>query len=310
MNDYKRYCRNILFCLMAGILGLLSFIKANQGYPDLYIPRAGQPLPDKVDYKLEAPLTGLPHQAPVYKYKVAQITPNDATELAQKLGLQGSVEYDSLMKRYLVRDGQKQLELEAESGKWEYHDYAVWGNVELNKSIPSDEEAIRAAQTTLDRLGIKTANFNVRVVPQTAGGLMGNEKIVRKDVYLMRMLDGKPVYGVSRIIVSVGHQGEIEAICKFYHELEFDRAVELKNVEQAYTELKNKKASINIHPDAKTAVIKQIKLGYWEDAGPSSSQIYVQPVWVFRGDAYVNGEVEEFDAFVPAVEGVKIADIP
>jgi len=296
--------------LLAGIVciaGVLLYLGLRPG-KTLFIPPSGQPMPHHVEYKMEASLAGLPARALTYEIRDANVTKQDVIALAEKLGIKGDVTYDPKSGTYNLKDGEKWLEV-WKSGMWSYYDHRVWNNIDLQKDIPSDEEAVQKAREALQRLGINTEGFNVRVVAGTTGSFE-TERVVDKNIYFMRVINGIPVYGVSRIIVTVGHKGEIEAICKYYHEIEPGRTVKLKSIEEAFQEVKKNKASSSIHPDAKTAVITKVTLGYWEDPGPSEKPVDIQPVWVFEGFSIVDGKKHTFDAFVPAEEGVKIVDVP
>lgn len=112
-----------------------------------------------------------------------------------------------------------------------------------------------------------------------------------------------PVYGISRIIISVGHEGEIIGISKYYKDYEEYEKVKLKDPKKAFEELKSGGGSNNIDPDAIKAKINRIHLGYWEDGGSIKEQPHLQPVWVFEGESInANNEISKFDVVIPAIE--------
>jgi hypothetical protein len=277
--------------------------------PELFIPSPGQGVADKVDFQVTAKADKLPSEALVYKFKKINYTKDEVQGMATKLGMKGNAreQSDSL----IVQDGDKLLEVEKNSGKILYLNRTHMDQKTVDgqaKQIPTDEQAIQYATEFLKQMNWLPENFQVRGVTENreiAGNLnpeTDKGTVLSKTVHLYKHVNGKPVLGVSRITVEVGHQGEIEAVRKYHKEQEDFQKYKLKSMDQAVQELKDKKGMINIEEGASDSVLDQVELTYWEDAGSIDEQPYLQPVYFFKGKYKLNGKEATFSGVVPAVD--------
>lgn len=128
--------------------------------------------------------------------------------------------------------------------------------------------------------------------------------IVKKDVYFNRKLNEKTVYGVSRIIVSVGSDSQIDSVYSLYRDFDGKgTSIETKSFEEAFNDLKQLKGTVRTGDNTKSVKIKNVDLVYWEDSTPYSKQTHIQPVYHFKGEATDDkgNKDDSFEAFVPAI---------
>lgn len=190
-----------------------------------------------------------------------------------------------------------------ENGTFQYH------KKKRNDSKPihlSDDKCIEIAKNFLYDNELLPSDFfenGVAYVTKTAVNDPNDSTIVGKDVYFNRKVNNKLVKGVSRIIVSVDYNGEIEAVYSLYRDIEEkDITVKIKDFEIAFNDLKNQKGMIRMNSDAKAVNIKEVDLTYWEDSTPYSKQTHIQPVYHFIGECTdLEGNQDIFEAFIAAV---------
>lgn len=305
-RNIKIYLLSFLIILIIFAVSYILYINSNK-IPALNIPMPGQEMP-QIDYKVTAKFENLPTEAMVYKFKKPQNV--DFYSIAKKFGLSGKAQYDSETKTYKIKeevDGKLKYSFtyEAETGRWEYIDEEEMYLNDNPTNIPSDEEAKRIATEFLKKEGLFSERFTYcTVVPASSGDKLTNDyKVHYKDVYFYPSINGKPIYGVSRIVISVGDNGKIIGVLKWYKDFEEYKKVKIIPAEKALERVKRRQASNNINPRAKSATINKVFLAYWEDAGTIEEQPYLQPVWVFAGEAVTeDGKYESFDAVVPAIE--------
>lgn len=303
--------KNYLFVAAVAIfmVALGSFQFFGVSYPDMFIAQPGQETPLNVNYKFNANTEHLPKTVNVYKVVKNQANETTVRQLGEKFGLEGTIELNNTLNQYILSDENHILKVDKSNKNYfSYMDLEVAYNLDINKSIVDDHTAKKAAETFLKERDLLPERFNnIKVVPQTSGSeLENNLKVVAKDVWFYPTIDNKQVYGISRIIVTIGDNGSIEAVNNYYHDFELFKQEPIKTVQTAFEEMKQGKASNNIAPEAKEAIITSVHMGYWEDP----DQVYIQPVYVFVGETEIEGQNHSFDAVVPALEDVDLKGTP
>lgn len=293
--------------LVVGLCVLTIVFKVsgiNNEFKELYITMPGQEQPE-VQYEIDDNLfNDYQQELMVYKFKNHKNHEEKAKLLAKKIGLHEELQYDSKNNKYSKDKNSIYFDYEVDTGYWSFRNSKAF-DLGVRNNIPTDTEAIEIAKNIIKEYNIYDERFsNIIVVNQTYGDeLSNNLEVLVKDVYFYPTVNGIPVLGISRIIVSIGHEGEIVGICKYYKEYEEYKKVKLKNPKEAFKEVKKGKASNNIDPNAKEAKIKNVQLAYWEDGGGINEQPHLQPVWIFEGESIDdNNEISKFDAIVPAIE--------
>jgi len=277
--------------------------------PDLWIPRPGGLTPT-VTYSWEVPdetASALPKQMLVYKFVQKNLSEEDFRALASQLGMSGTVERNEEAARFVMRDGQKELWMEWETGMWEYWDYEKSRKDPDPDAIPSDDEVARIATEFLKENGWLPDDFRLQAVTHLTEGTGFSAPItIGKVAYFYRYIGDVPVLGVSRIGVQVGENGEIISIFKFVKDMEPAGNMSLKTVAAAYDEVKSGNAVLTTdNPNVTKAAVQDVNLYYWEDAGSISDQPYLQPVYVFTAQA-TEGATDTFSVVVPAIKGVAL----
>ncbi|GGJ80757.1 hypothetical protein GCM10008982_32900 [Anoxybacillus voinovskiensis] len=279
--------------------------------PSLVLPTPGQAGAVELNFKMNAPVNRLPNQVPVYKFKYVNYTNEEVRELANKLGILGSVKSNSQMNALAVEDGYKYLEVQNGTGKILYINREHYNLKEINgrpKNIPTDSEAIQYATEFLKKMNWLPSNFKVagvtenREIPGNLNPETDKGYVLSKSVHFYQYIDNKPLLGVSRIVVEVGDNGKIEVVRKNHKEHVNFADYPIKSVNVAIDELKNNKGIHNVVEGGHDPVIDDVTVSYWEDAGTIEEQPYLQPVYVFKGNYTLNGKQVPFLGVVPAVE--------
>ena len=181
-------------------------------------------------------------------------------------------------------------------------------NINNSKAITlSDKDCISIAEKFLEDNKLLPNGFfenGVGHVTKTSVKDPTDTTIIKKDVYFNRKIDGKKVYGVSRIIVSIGAGAQIDSVYSLYRDIDGDPAsIKIKSFQEAFSDLKQLKGTVRIGESAKTVAIKKVELVYWEDSTPYSEQSHIQPVYHFTGEAIDDqgNKDETFEAFIPAI---------
>ncbi|MDI6715718.1 MAG: hypothetical protein QME63_02090 [Actinomycetota bacterium] len=79
-------------------------------------------------------------------------------------------------------------------------------NLDVARNMPSDEEAKTRALNFLKGKGLLPERFDTIKVRSAITGdpLQGDLRTIAKDVWIYPTVNSRPVYGVSRIIVTIG----------------------------------------------------------------------------------------------------------
>ena len=307
-TNIHKIMKIFIFIITIALIEIYFFYIRPNRIPPLKIPMPGNEIPE-INYKIAARFDNLPVEAMVYRFKKPENVEKEIESVAKIFGLKGEKEYWPVWREYIMREEingkpSRILTYQVDTGRWIYTDNRELGNNDP-RNLPSDEEAKKIALDFLKKNGIYDKRFIYCGVTDDSSGspLTNDYKVHHKRVHFYPAVAGKPVYGVSRIVVLVGDNGKIVEVYKWYKEIEEYKKVKIVSAEKAFEKVKNRKSSNSINHKAKSATIKEVFLAYWEDAGTIEEQPYLQPVWVFVGEAVTeDGKVEKFDAIVPAIE--------
>lgn len=291
------------------ITGLIISKNSTFTYPDLFIPMPGQGSPSDITYTLEAPTNQILSEEKVYKAVPPNVTHESIQTLAKKFGIKGQITEGSLAQTLEISDDHKQLSGSKNNGYFTYVNKDIYENLNVVRdNIPSDDKCIQIAKGFLTERDLLPKRFEIIKVSHSTSGspLTNDEKLLSSDIYFYPTLNEKLVYGVSRIIVTVGNNGEIEAVNKYYKDVAYQENAKLKSPDKALSELKAGKSSNSLPEQAKNAKIKKVTIGYWEDVEAT----LIQPVYVISGDAEENGKTITWDAFLPAIDNVELSQEP
>lgn len=184
------------------------------------------------------------------------------------------MEYYLEIKMYVIKeevDGKVKYFFiyEVEIGCWEYiNEEEMYLNYNL-VNVFFDEEVKKIVIEFLKKEGFYNDRFSYCIVVEVLFGdkFMNDYKVFYKDVYFYFLINGKFVYGVLRIVVSVGSNGKIIGVCKWYKDIEEYKKVKLIFVEKVLEKIKKREVFNNINLRVKFVIINKVFFVYWEDVG-------------------------------------------
>ncbi len=194
-------------------------------------------------------------------------------------------------------------------------------------TAPSGPEAIKAAQTILNRLGLLKSGFEAGSQTTTfraaAGGTIGEVGSISEahftEVSFFRsltdvgsqtfsILPADPKQGLIRVGITTGLRPDVLnnlSISYSTQETELDKnkveTYPLRNIAEAWEDVKKGQgaAFIGSGEELKTVEVTSVEIAYFDDA---VHQDYLQPIYVFSGIAKtISGKESEFVAYVQAV---------
>ncbi len=155
-----------------------------------------------------------------------------------------------------------------------------------NELIPGDFAYSKMGATTLTNMATK------------------EEKILTKDLYFMREINGIEVEGTSKIVVYMNGDGEIEEIYSSYREIKETVTVkENYTVDEMIERLKSLNGTLYINENADEITMDSVDIIYYEDSAPFGNNVSIQPIYRVRGSSLKNGE--EIDEFLGLTAAVK-----
>ena len=286
--------------LLVTVLAIYALVQ--KPIPELRFPQAGQEVP-AIHYDLRAATSGLAASAKVYRFTSVTVTADTVKLLGAKLTMKG--EPKESRDRFVLTDGNKYLEIEKDSGKTIYMDQAkLFNQTTPPKVVPDDNQSVVIAQTFTQSLGLLEPGFVLSgVTSDTVNqGPLSQPAVIGKTVHFYRTVDGVQVNGVSRVMVNIGNNGEVEGFKKLYKKIELAGEKPLRPIADAFNDVKTGKGTTDISPEAVSAEVTSTNVAYWEDPGTISEQPYLQPVYVFSGQALVAGKSVPFVSVVKALK--------
>jgi hypothetical protein len=270
-------------------------------YPQYHItiPSSAGEIP-AVTFELPKTLPAFPDKAMVYRTVKPEITLEMVSEIGAKLGLKGEPAFSQQEAAYHMSDSKDTL----------LSVYPATGAISLttgklyttkSPELPSFEEAAAIATTFLDERGWLPPGLKIDEVKigGTSGGIP-DHLLVTFDY----RIDGFKVTGPGKKYgVRIAHKGEIAYLQINPVECSPYETAPIKNVEQAFQELKeNRKYTISI--DATKVMIDSVSLEYWVGS-MKDGQEYVIPVFTFKGRSLGESDKLLSDSFTGWVEAVK-----
>jgi hypothetical protein len=298
------------------LISRYSSIKAVQSVfsekiPRLHLPAAAGPAL-KIKYK--DGLTGekkkkVKREETVYQFVLQRKDENDFVKIAKQFNLQGQPKrLDTATEQQLfLKDGERQLVLDINAGTWSYSDFSkLFNSASASKQPISDAEVERIAASYLQDRNWLPSDFKfagVSAVTQQSES-QASPDVLNKTVFFYRHLDGKPVYGVSRIIVDVSNDGNVIGVSRFFKEIKPSKVKPLKSLDKALQEVQAQEGMVTTDDTSIVeADIVDADTIYYEDSGSITEQPYLQPVFRFKmkGNSAQKNKVVEFEHILTAV---------
>lgn len=192
--------------------------------------------------------------------------------------------------------------IESDTGYWTYEKKETYSALEPSDSPISDAQAQAIATQFVEDNSLWSGEvYNTVVTDITEGGWNDEERLLGKSVYIYPSVDGKPILGIFRIIVSMNSDGEIFSVYKLATDIGDGVSVEVKSrsvLEEDFTE---KNYSDSCSESLRSPTIEEGTLEYYADAKQVDGVTYLYPVYVFTGEGKTSdGEQETFDVVIDA----------
>lgn len=291
----------ILIVSLVGCGGQSSVISV----PRLNIPMEGSALP-KISHNVELSTANLPTTAEIYKFIDPPTNSGEVLDkLAETFGFSTNAKTEDFGDFIIVEDDEMMIDYETATGAWSFRDKSY--DKTVAHSLPSEKESAIIARTFLIENELYNERFSMETVVTKYSGNEADETYAPycNAVYFYPMLNDKPILGVSRIVVSVGEDGQIVEVLKYYKDFVSCGEIELASPMSFVDGIKANQYSTSINSKAISSNITEVELAYWEDAGSCDEQPYLQPVWIFTGTSVQpDGTVETFDVIVQAAKNV------
>jgi hypothetical protein len=247
-----------------------------------------------------------PGQAMVYKTVNSTVSKDDALKMAEKFGLTGPVEENTLS--YYIKGNPYTFDIEKGGGYMTYTWDDRHSGVDLRdrpENLPTDEECRKIAETFLTSHDLMPEGAVFSSVSQGGQRIFSNHSgdapIITyedRDVLFIDTLSGYPVAG-SGIRVTIGGDGDILKVTKRWRDVEPYKEFAILSPEEAIEELKQT-GIVTTVGSPKKAVVDEVKLCYYATP-PGTEQPYLKPTYYFRGTVEGEKDTGTFFQYVPAV---------
>ena len=192
--------------------------------------------------------------------------------------------------------------IDSDTGYWTYEKKETYSALEPSDSPISDAQAQTIATQLVEDHSLWSGEvYNTVVTDITEGGWNDEERLLGKSVYIYPSVDGKPILGIFRMIVSMNSDGEIFSVYKLATDIGEGISVEVKSrsvLEEDFTE---KNYSDSCSESLRSPTIEEGTLEYYADAKQVDGVTYLYPVYVFTGEGKTSdGEQETFDVILDA----------
>lgn len=192
--------------------------------------------------------------------------------------------------------------IDSDTGYWTYEKKETYSALEPSDSPISDAQAQTIATQLVEDNSLWSGEvYNTVVTDITEGGWNDEERLLGKSVYIYPSVDGKPILGIFRIIVSVNSDGEIFSVYKLATDIGEGISVEVKSRSVLKEDFTEKNYSDSCSESLRSPTIEEGTLEYYADAKQVDGVTYLYPVYVFTGEGKTSdGEQETFDVILDA----------
>ena len=277
--------------------------------PQLDIPMNGN-TPPEINHTIELSTADLQTTAEIYRFVEPAENPEEIlAKLSGIFGLSTGAQVEQYDNFVVMKDGKLRIEYETDTGMWSFRDNSY--DKRLTHTLPSEEESAEIARTFLTENGLYDERFTMGSVVVSYSGDPADDTYAPycNSVYFYPVLNDKPILGVSRIVVSIGENGQIIEVLKYYKDFVSYGEIELESPISFTEGIQTNQYSTSINSDAVSSTITEVELAYWEDAGSCEDQPFLQPVWVFTGSSVQSdGSEDTFDIIVQAAKNVENTD--
>jgi hypothetical protein len=254
-----------------------------------------------VDFEIATPFPQFSDQIQVYKVEKPEITAKYLANIGAKLGLSG--EFKTGNYEFYLSVGSKSLEVFMANGGIFYHTDPLFPTEK--PVLPSEDEAITIATNILAKIEQLPDGLEgtCEGIGESVGGPEGNWPISLTVVF-KREINGNHFVGPgAKYQVRIGDKGEVRQIMINPVKYSLQEMVKLKNVDQAFAEMKTAKKYL-VPSESEKVQIDKITTDYWLES-MITGQEYIVPVYHFSGQCLGKfGKVldSQFTGYVEAVQ--------
>ena len=266
----------------------------------------------------------LPRSAPVFRLQAPDGSAEWAESMSRQFGFSSQLTAmqggDPAYPEYYVSEGTRSLNLWSISGAFNYQNGQLLSPPQPPERLPKDEtEAISIARAFLEQRVLLPNDCTSHPEAELQQGSWPDPKDRGQmtqapsawEVRFPRYLEGEAVRGfwMSGVRVTLGEGGEVAALTHLHREAEEQGIYPLKTVEEAWQEVLAGRAthvdSIALgtgggKPQPFSVLVQEVGLGYRE-AEVMRLQAYLQPYYLFQGQAQSQGGEAPITLYVPAL---------
>ena len=302
----------IITALLIGV-GMLALRGGEEQESQFLIESAGESGDANVKISLN---TDLPAQVETVRYEVVQGIMDDKTAkaLAEQFGMSGDIvpPDDDEYTLKASNDSKKRKLTIYPEGSIIYHDSSkLWALPKTALNLPEKDDAKDIATDYLTEKGLLPEDAQVKMVvsdqlsrKNTSTGEIVENSDTNLQVIFGRELDGVPVIGPgSKLKVYIGDGGEVIGVHKVWRKLEASGTTMIKSSNSAFEALKQGEG-VSLPPGYDNVTINKVYFAYYEE-GPGEERDYLEPIWVFEGQASNREETRGIELMVSATIGQK-----
>ena len=268
----KNFKRMLFACIAIVALMGMGFALTRENAAPIPAPRLPQKgSEDAITYSVDQSLS-FPQQdsAPVYVLEPAS-REELLAQIAGLFGIEDLTAYPSVYNAdlgeefFTLEDRDLTVSLNTQNGMW-----AVTpnGTQEPNPApqLPSEEEAVRLVRESIEANQLFEGDLGEPTVSYSYAGEGDQRRAFEVQVAFHPSVEGRPVYGLYRIVMVLGKGGEILSAYQQAAPVKASGSVKLKTQDQTVAELLN-------HPEnaastaegAAEALVTDCQLGYYYD---------------------------------------------
>lgn len=219
--------------------------------------------------------------APVYKMKPIKLD-EEEQKIEKALGL-SDIDFSENQNFINIEDEMNIKGAVISLEKNGYWSYTTDLSFYTGENLPTKNEALKIADRFIKENNIFPVEKlgNPTISEFTSGdGIFESKKVLAWDICYYPNLDSYQVYGVYRISISIGSNGEIVSVNKLANDYELVEKVELKDYKQINLDFENDNFAFSGEVDSDNAVLSNIELKYYVE--PNGEYIY--PIYVISDE--------------------------
>jgi hypothetical protein len=240
----------------------------------------------------------------VYRTLPPIVNDGKTLEYAKKFNVTGTLKESAVVQS---KDLRYAIEISKKSGSVRYMDQnRPNSDMDSPDKLPTDDDAIKIAMRFLKERDLYPESaVDPTPVRENAYTLGRGDEIYfgQIGVWYHRLLNGLKVEG-TQLVVYVGGNGDVIGYYANWRNYEPFEELPTNSPETAFEQLKVKGVAIGMNRKDATVSIDDVYLAYQTMPGVKTEE-YLQPVWVFKGNALVDGKpVLAVQEYIPALSEV------